>query len=207
MRAHAGTSCEGGRHCGAPVAEPDWANTQTDLAAFQGFTQLSRTEAIKEAQEGCDDRSKAEAKWAVMKPEERREGEEGDTITPNPGYEIQKNGGLADFWYLDDGELLCVPGLVADDLEAFGEANKKVGATMNIFKTQVIYYASPAEMLQNEASWNLARVRQLAAVTDAPHPGLTLGWAGPGQTSGCHGHEEQACCSLRPADRAPAERQ
>ena len=170
----------------------DWANTQTDLAASQGLTELSRTEAVKEAQEGFNERNKVEAKWVATKPEVRREGDEGDVITPNPGHEIQKNGGLADFWYLDDGDILCVPGLVAAYFEAFDEANKKVGATMNIFKIEVIYSASPAEMFQNEASWNLARVRQFAAVTDASHPGLTLGavtgptkgfgWASPGQT-------------------------
>ena len=77
--------------------------------------------------------------------------------------------------YLDDGDILCVPGLVAAFLEAFDEANEKYRATMNIAQTEVIYYASPAEMFRNEASWNLARVRQLATVTDASHPGLTLG--------------------------------
>ena len=43
-----------------------------------------------------------------MKPEERMEGEEGAIITPNPGHEIQKNGGLADFWCLESGTS-CVP--------------------------------------------------------------------------------------------------
>ena len=64
--------------------ELDWANTQNDLAASQGLTQLSRTEAIKEAQEGFYDRSKAEARWTAMGPEER-EGDEGAIITPKPG--------------------------------------------------------------------------------------------------------------------------
>ena len=60
-------------------------------------------------------------------------------------------------------------------VEAFDEANKKVGATRNIFKTEVIYSESPTEMLLHETSWNLARVRKLATVTDASYPGLTLG--------------------------------
>ena len=76
---------------------------------------------------------------------------------------------------MDDWDFLCVPGLVVAYLEAFDEANKKVGASRNILKTEVIYYASPDEMLSNEAKWNLSRVRQLAAVSDAAHPGLILG--------------------------------
>ena len=52
-------------------------------------------DVIKEAHEGFDATKIAEAKWAAMKLEERREG--GIIITPNPGHEIQKNGGLADF--------------------------------------------------------------------------------------------------------------
>ena len=71
--------------------------------------------------------------------------------------------------------MLCTPGLVAAYLEAFDEANKQVGTARNIFKTEVIYYASPTEMFLNESSWNLARVWKLATVTDASHPGLTLG--------------------------------
>ena len=54
----------------------------------------------------------AEGRLAALKPEERREGEEGAFIIPNPGHETQNNVGLADFWYLDDGDILCVPGLV-----------------------------------------------------------------------------------------------
>ena len=61
-----------------------------------------------------------------------------------------------------DGDILCVPGLVVAYLEAFDEANKKVCASRNIFKTEVIYYASPDETLDEE-SWQLGRVRQLAA--------------------------------------------
>ena len=60
----------------------DWANTQNHLAASQGLTQLSRTESMKEAQERFDDRSKAEARWTAIKPEEGREGEDGAIITP-----------------------------------------------------------------------------------------------------------------------------
>ena len=75
----------------------EWANIQSDLAASQGLTQLSRAEAIQEAQKGFDERTIAEAKWAALNPKDRKEGDEGDIITPNPGHEIQENGGLADF--------------------------------------------------------------------------------------------------------------
>ena len=85
----------------------EWANTQADLAASQGPTQLSRAEAIKEAQEAFDNMIIAECEWAASLPEDRRAGGEGAIITPNPGHEIQKNGGLADLWYVDDGDTVC----------------------------------------------------------------------------------------------------
>ena len=52
----------------------EWANIQSDLAASQGLTQLSRAEAIQEAQKGFDERSKPEAKWAAMNPEDLKRG-------------------------------------------------------------------------------------------------------------------------------------
>lgn len=60
-------------------------------------------------------------------------------------------------------------------LEAFDEATKKAGAARNLFKAEVICSANPTKIVQNEASWSFKRMRELAAVSDAAHPGLTLG--------------------------------
>ena len=50
----------------------------------------------------------------------------------------QEKGGLADFWYLDDGEILCHPVLVLPCLQAFDDtADAKIGAESNRQKTEV----------------------------------------------------------------------
>ena len=40
----------------------------------------------------------------------------------------KKNGGLADMWYVDDGDIMCHPILVPSHLHEFDDANAKVGA-------------------------------------------------------------------------------
>ena len=50
---------------------------------------------------------------------------------------------IADFWYLDDGDVLCDARLVLPYLRAFDEANAPTGAERNCTKTEVIYILSP----------------------------------------------------------------
>ena len=52
------------------------------------------------------------------------------------------NGGLADRWYLDDGDSLCHPELVLPYLEASDTANVQIGAERNRQKTEVIFYVA-----------------------------------------------------------------
>ena len=40
---------------------------------------------------------------------------------------MQKNGGLADLWYMDDGDIMCRPTLVLPFLQDFDVANARVG--------------------------------------------------------------------------------
>ena len=46
----------------------------------------------------------------------------------DPRHAIQENGGLADFCYLDDGDVLCHTMLVLPYLQLFDTANAKIGA-------------------------------------------------------------------------------
>ena len=59
-----------------------------------------------------------------------------------PRHILQENGGLADFWYIDDGDILCHPVLGSFDLHEFDDTNDKVGAERNPQKTEVIYYVA-----------------------------------------------------------------
>ena len=46
----------------------------------------------------------------------------------DPRHAVQENGGLADFWYVDDGDILCHPMLVLSNLQAFDTSNVQLGA-------------------------------------------------------------------------------
>ena len=50
--------------------------------------------------------------------------------------------GSADFWYIDDGDILCHPILVPSYLQEFDDANDKVGAERNPHKTDVVYHGA-----------------------------------------------------------------
>ena len=113
--------------------------------------------------------------WKDKNPQQRRNGQQDGLIIPSPDHEIQPGGGLADFWYLDDGDVLCDPRLVSSYLKAFDEANGAAGATRNLEKTEVIYYASELTLKDPPADWNLSWVQQNAAVHSADNPSVTLG--------------------------------
>jgi hypothetical protein len=90
---------------------------------------------------------------------------EGAGVRIDPWHRIQKNGGIVDFWYLDDGDILCDPRLVVPYLEAFDAANKTVGAERNVKKTEVIYLALQEELDQHGLNWCLHRVAELATIS------------------------------------------
>ena len=49
----------------------------------------------------------------------------------DPRHPLQKNGGLTDLWYMDDGDIMCHPILVPSFLQDFDVANARVGAEWN----------------------------------------------------------------------------
>ncbi len=133
-----------------------------------------------EAANEFDERSARAASWEAVSPEQRRSGDGADVIIPDPRHEIQTAGGLADFWYLDDGDILCDPRLVRPFLGHFDVANAcvdgvPVHAERNLIKSEVIYYADAATLEANAQAWELDEVRRLAQVSTADEASLTLG--------------------------------
>ena len=72
-------------------------------------------------------------------------GPEKLTGANDPRHVLQKNGGLADMWYMDDGDILYHPVLVPSYLQEFDVANAKVGAERNPLREQPGYSASRVE--------------------------------------------------------------
>ena len=55
-------------------------------------------------------------------------GPEKLTGADDPQHALQKNGGLAELRYMDDGNIMCHPILVPSFLQEFDVSNAKVGA-------------------------------------------------------------------------------
>ena len=131
--------------------------------------------AAREAAAEFDERAARAQRWMATPPMQRRTSEPSSRIIADPLHELQARGGIADFWYIDDGDVLIDPRLVQPYLEAFDAANQGPGAERNSLKTEVIYYASDSDMVEHASDWHLDAVRELASVRTAEHPGLTLG--------------------------------
>jgi hypothetical protein len=131
-------------------------------------------ERVKGAFSECIKRATA---WAQLPPQARREDRGSRPILTDPRQEIQEGGGLADFWYLDDGDIFCDPRLVMPYLKHFDAINSRVGAVRNKVKTEVIYYTDDADLEQHAAEWCMAEVLQEATVSTAASGSLTLGVA------------------------------
>ena len=64
------------------------------------------------------------------------------TGADDPRHASQENGGLADLWYTDAGDILCHPILEPSNLQELDEANDKVGAERNPQSTEVTHYVA-----------------------------------------------------------------
>ena len=95
-----------------------------------------------------------------------------------PRHVLQKNGGLADLWYMDDGDILCHPILVLTYLQEFAVANARIGVVRNPQKTEVIYNVIYLDAAPPE--WRIGR--NMAKVSTVTGGSATLGVAvGPRQ--------------------------
>ena len=82
------------------------------------------------------------------------------TSAHDPQHALQKSGGLADQWYMDDGDIVCHPILVLPFLQDFIVANARVGAERNPLKTEVICCVNDLGAAPPE--WRIGDVRSMA---------------------------------------------
>ena len=107
-------------------------------------------------------------------------GPEKLTGADDPRHALEKNGHLADLWYMDDGDILCRLVLVPSYLHEFDEANDKVGAERNPQQTEVICYV--ADLDAAPPGCKIDEVRLLASVSTEAAGSKILGVAaGPRQ--------------------------
>ena len=125
------------------------------------------------AEADYDQRLQRSTAWERTDPVHRRDPH--GIIDPDPRHEIQYLGGIADFWYLDDGDILCDPKLVLPFLQQYDAVDATTGGIRNKAKSEVLYYADEATMRSEAAAWRLDEVRALADVRSANESTLTLG--------------------------------
>ena len=89
----------------------------------------------------------------------------------DPQHALQKNGGLADQWYMDDGDIMCHPILVLPFLQDFDVANARV-AERDPLKT-VICNVNDLDAAPPE--WRIGDVRSLAKASAVTGCSITLG--------------------------------
>ena len=145
------------------------------IHARQRSQELPWTGPSSAAVDEYDARVSRAVAWEALAPEERRCESGAKSIIPDPRHEIQAAGGIADFWYLDDGDIMCDPLLVRPFLEAFDRANTGPGAVRNLSKSDVVYYVDDETLAAHAAAWDVEAIRSLARVSTADTPTPTLG--------------------------------
>ena len=130
-------------------------------------------------------------------------GPEKLTGADDPRNALQEKGGLADLWYMDDGDTVCHPILVPSHLHEFDVASVRVGAERNPQKTDVICCVNDLDAAPPE--WKIDDVKQMAAVSTITAASVTLGVvAGPWQLIVTHlmteteSHSQDVCSKRRP---------
>ena len=93
----------------------------------------------------------------------------------NPRHQLARGCGMADWWYLDDGDLLMLPELALPMLRLFDTAGAARGAYRNRDKTEVILYATDVEVKRNAAAWHLEELGRECRLIDPAEGVVTLG--------------------------------
>ena len=102
-------------------------------------------------------------------------GPEKLTGAHDPQHSLQKSVGLADQWYMGDGDIMCHPILVLPFLQDFDIANARVSAEQSPLKTEVIYHVNDLDAAPPE--WRSGDVRSVAKTSAVTDGGITLGVA------------------------------
>eukprot|EP00973_Karenia_brevis_P039041 5391006-Karenia_brevis.AAC.1 len=118
-------------------------------------------EVVEAATQDFDDRQRRQSAWLEMSPEARQTASQSGGPLTRPTDEIQCAGGLADFWYLDDGDVWCDPALAVPYLRAFDSANLEIGGERNLQKTVVVMYATEEQMKEHAEEWQLDSLSSL----------------------------------------------
>ena len=77
-------------------------------------------------------------------------GGEDHASEDDPRHMLQKCGGLADSWYLDDGDIMCQPLLVLPHLMAVDIGNAQIAAERTQLNSEVIYLVATLEEARPE---------------------------------------------------------
>ena len=86
------------------------------------------SEQVADMEAAFDSRTARSVSWHNSEPTSRRLQSGSRAILTDPAHELQFRRGIKDFWYLDDGDILCDPRLVLPYLNAFDEENEQAGA-------------------------------------------------------------------------------
>jgi hypothetical protein len=132
-------------------------------------------EDVRAAEVEYDQRRVQTTAWESTSPALRRDGGGAGPILTDPRFEVQAWGGIADDWYLDDGDVLCDPRLVVPFLQCYDAADARVGGARNRAKTKVLYLTDTDTLEANAVAWRLPEVRMLAAVGTIEDAEPTLG--------------------------------
>ena len=88
----------------------------------------------------------------------------------------RKAEGLADLWYMDDGDTVCVTHiLVLPFLQDFDVVNARVGAERNPLKTEVILHVNDLDAAPPK--WRIGDMRKMAKTSTVTDGSITLGVA------------------------------
>ena len=129
---------------------------------------------LASAQTRQSERDTARQAWQTKAPADRRRQQDGRSAV-NPSHSLVGGGGLADWWYLDDGDLLLDPALVLPTLRCFDRAGRPRGSIRNKGKMEVILYASPAELQAKAEEWHLQELADECQLKDPLDGVVTLG--------------------------------
>ena len=145
-------------------------------------------------------------KYSACKQNFHLGGPEKLTGADDPRHALQEHVGLANPWYMDDGDIMCHPILVPSYLHEFDDANAKVGAERHPQKTEVIYCVDDFGAAPPE--WKIDEVRKLATVSTVTAGSNTLGGRGT-PTVNCRpalGQDKRSNARTCPVVSVPAHR-
>ena len=115
-------------------------------------------------------------------PAERAVAGPGGSSLTNPRDEIQKNGGIVDAWYLDDGTVISDPRLVVPFLSHFQEVDAEAGTELNQDKSKIRLYASAAQTQEHADEWQLDKMKSAAVMDEPDVASISLGAEVGGQS-------------------------